>query len=102
MAHWNFYYWSILLDDPKSNIVNDVVQYEDGKLECSFNFKSRANIHVPAPANTDISLDLNEESFHLLLAKGPIEENKIQIHELKVASEEPINLAELKVASMNE
>ena len=100
MAHWNFYYWAIVLEDPKLNIANDVIEYENGKLECSFNFKAIANIHVPPPANNDVTFNLNEESFYLFLAKGPLnEENKIGHHEVKAISPAQINLAESNIIS---
>ena len=51
LAHWNFYYWSTVLEDPKSNIANEVIEYENGKLICTFNFKGHAQIHVPEPAD---------------------------------------------------
>ena len=100
MAHWNFYYWAIALEDPKSNIANDAIEYQNGKLECSFMYKANAQIHVPPPQSNDAFFNLNEELFHLLLAKGPLnEEKKIAYHEVRELSPEPINLAEIKTIS---
>ena len=98
-AHWNFYYWSTLLEDPKSNIADDVIEYENGKLQCTFTFEANPQIHVPPPADIDVSFYLNEESFNLFLAKGPLSENKIQIHQVKDISPEPIKLDELRIVS---
>ena len=99
LAHWNFYYWSTLLEDPKSNIANEVIGYENGQLLCTFNFKANAQIHVPDPADDDVSFNLNEEAFYLFLAKGPLTENKIQIHEVKDISPEPVYLTGLEIVS---
>jgi hypothetical protein len=99
LAHWNFYYWSTLLEDPKSNIANEVIGYENGQLLCTFNFKANAQIHVPDPADDDVSFNLNEEAFYLFLAKGPLTENKIQIHEVKDISPEPVYLTEQEIVS---
>ena len=98
-AHWNFYYWSTLLEDPKSNIADEVIEYENGKLQCTFTFKANPQIHVPPPADNDVSFNLNEESFYLLLAKGPLAGNKIQIHQVKDISSEPIKLSETRIVS---
>ena len=76
-----------------------MIEYKNGQLQCTFTFKANPQIHVPPPADNDVSFNLNEESFYLLLAKGPLAENKIQIHQVKDISPEPIKLDELRIVS---
>ena len=93
-AHWNFYYYSVSLQDPKSNIANDIAEFNNGQITCTFSYAAIAEIDVPAPANNHFSLNLIEDSFHLLLATGPVLDGKIQYHSNnKLASFEPIDLS---------
>ena len=91
-AYWNFYYYSLLLQDPKANIENDLISYKDGQIFCSFDYKAKAEIHQPPPANNDISLNLDDEAFYLFLAKGPMVDGKINLHETKTMSSDPVSL----------
>ena len=86
------------------NMVTDprIITLYNQCIVCGAFLSSRAiaQIHVPPPANNDVTFNLNEESFYLFLAKGPLnEDNKIGHHEVKAISPAQINLAESKIIS---
>ena len=93
-AFWNFYYYSLPMQDPVANLHEPFTEYQDGMIYCSFDYDSLAFIQTPPPAEIDLVLDLVNDEFHLLLSKGPfdVDDGKLSLHTQKVASDEAFSL----------
>lgn len=93
--NWNKYHNSRVLENPQLDISEPFVSETDGILLCTATIQSRSTIASPfEDGTTSITLDLNEISYFIQMAKGPYVDNAVQKHTNQTVSTDKLNLAE--------
>ena len=73
------------MDDPSQGITNVTGQLLDNQLYCSFVRDAETSITPPGQQKA-IDFDMNGTPYHILLAIGPLTDNKVGHHKDKAAS----------------
>ena len=90
---WNYLHSNVNLDDPTAGLVTISKQYSDGMLKCTFTRETETVVSPPG-LDTDFTFNLEEDSFYILMAYGPMSGDALSYHTERSISSEKVNLFE--------
>ena len=93
--YWNEGYDSKPLSDTSLGLTDPVVRFMNGYIYCSVTRKALTTISTPTDPSVKIDFDLNSTPYHLLIARGPLDDQGLLIkHTEKFKTLETIELFE--------
>ena len=91
-----------LLANSTLAISNPMLQHADGNILCTFDIEAKVKIPDPKNNSNIFNMDLNKNSYHLLLAIGPLASNgQVGYHSNKIVSSKKYSLADFNSFTNN-